>query len=106
MNTMNDITRLLQTTIGQFRIVAFLEGLSLLLLIFIAMPLKYIWNRPEFVEHIGMAHGVLFLAYVGFTVYLHFQHQWSLTKRTFFVFLASFLPFGTFVVDHTILKKL
>ena len=47
-----------------FKIVATLEGISLLLLLFVAMPLKYIFDLPEFVRVIGMAHGLLFIGYI------------------------------------------
>lgn len=103
---MNFVQQLLQTTIGRFRIIAFLEGLSLLLLLFIAMPLKYIWDQPAYVEHIGLAHGVLFIAYVLFALFLHFKRNWQLFRRTFIVVIASFIPFGTFYIDHKILRKL
>ena len=49
---------------GFFRIVAILEGVSYLLLLFFAVPLKYIWHIEIYVQTIGMAHGILFMAYV------------------------------------------
>lgn len=106
LDGMNNLNQLFQTSIDQFRVIAFLEGLSLLFLLFVAMPLKYIWNKPEFVEHIGLAHGVLFLAYIGFAVFLHFDRNWDFINRTLVVLIASFLPFGTFYIDHKILRRL
>ena len=52
-----------------FRIVAFSEGFSYLALLMIAMPLKYIWNTEEYVQNIGMAHGLLFI--VGFSHFIY-----------------------------------
>jgi integral membrane protein len=60
-------------------------------------------DMPEPVRITGMAHGILFTAYVVLLVFVHFQRKWPL-GRTFIAFLASFLPFGTFVLDAKILK--
>lgn len=81
-----------------FRITAFLEGLSYLLLLFIAVPIKYQLGDPTYVKLLGMPHGVLFVAYVGFAFYLKMEQNWSL-KTLAIVLLGSILPFGTFYVD-------
>ena len=47
-----------------FKIISFLEGISLLLLYFFAMPMKHFFDEPIYVKHIGMAHRVLFILYV------------------------------------------
>lgn len=80
------------------------EGISFLVLLGIAMPLKYIWGKPMAVSVIGMAHGVLFMAYILWAFLAKQQYKWNLTEL-FWVLLASILPFGTFVVDARILKK-
>ena len=53
-----------------FRIIAFLEGTSLLLLLFFAMPMKYYFQEPIYVRSIGMAHGILFVIYIIFAIML------------------------------------
>lgn len=88
------------------RRIGILEGASLLLLLFFAMPLKYIWDQPIFVEIIGMIHGVLFIVFVAFTLYVAMQDNWKFFNRTVWVLLSSVLPFGTFYIDHRILKPL
>lgn len=92
------IAGLLQTTLGRLRIVAFLEGISFLVLLGIAMPLKYLASNPEPVRIVGMIHGILFIAYVIFLVLTHVEHRWSFGKSTL-AFIASFVPFGTFYAD-------
>lgn len=87
-----------------FRSISFLEGLSLLLLLFIAMPLKYIWGNPEYVRVIGMAHGLLFVAYVILAIMHKFELNWKI-KTLGIVLIASIIPFGTFYVDKKYLKK-
>jgi integral membrane protein len=82
-----------------FKIIAILEGLSLLVLIFIAMPLKYIYAMPEMVAKVGMAHGVLFIAYIVMAVMLKFELNWPV-KKFLTVCLASVVPFGTFYIER------
>ena len=88
-----------------FRIVARLEGISYILLLGIAMPLKYIWNFPEPVKYVGWAHGVLFMMYAGFLPYFLFKGYWTFS-RTLLAFVASLLPFGPFVFDRKYLKTM
>jgi integral membrane protein len=95
---------MLSSSLGRFRIVAFLEGLSYILLLFIAMPLKHFAGIPEFVKHIGMAHGVLFVMYALLLIILKFQLDWSF-KKCAILFLASLLPFGTFYADKKYLRN-
>lgn len=97
---------LLASSIGVFRIIGFLEGMSFILLMFIAMPLKYIYDQPKAVEIIGMAHGVLFVVFVFFAFYLSITKKWNLFKVTAPLLLSSILPFGTFVADKKILSKM
>lgn len=87
-----------------FKIIALLEGVSLLLLLFFAMPMKYIFHQPVFVKNIGMAHGLLFIAYILLTILLKKPKNWS--WKTFgFICLASVIPFGTFYVEIKYLKN-
>jgi integral membrane protein len=95
---------MLKTTIGQLRIVALLEGLSFLILLGIAMPLKYMAGIPQAVSIVGMAHGVLFIAYIIWAVLAKSQYKMSLMEL-FWSLVASVLPFGTFVADARIFKK-
>ena len=86
-----------------FRIIALLEGLSYILLLFVAIPVKYSLGDPTYVKLLGMPHGILFVAYLGFAVYFKQEQNWSM-KTLAIVLLGSVLPFGTFYVDHKYLK--
>lgn len=79
-----------------FRIVGWLEGVSYLLLLGVAMPLKYGLDMPGMVRVVGMAHGILFMAYVGLATWIAYRQPWPL-KLLFQSYIASVLPFGTFV---------
>ena len=86
-----------------FRIVALLEGLSYLFLIFIAMPIKYLAQNDSYVKLSGMPHGVLFVLYVLVALSIRHAKKWN--KTTFLIILlASLIPFGTFYVDHKYLR--
>ena len=87
-----------------FKIIAVLEGLSLLILLFIAMPLKYIWDQPAMVKSVGMAHGLLFIAYIVFAIVLKPEQKWT-TKEFLLICIASVIPFGTFVAESKIINK-
>lgn len=87
-----------------FRITALLEGVSYILLLFIATPIKYILEDPQYVKLLGMPHGLLFVAYVAFAFMLKKDFDWN-TKQFAMVLLASIVPFGTFYIDRKYLKN-
>ncbi|OGX84758.1 hypothetical protein BEN47_15895 [Hymenobacter lapidarius] len=83
------------TSLGRLRLVGFLEGVSLLVLLGVAMPLKYLAGQPAAVRYVGMAHGVLFVVYVLLVIQVAIQYRWSFGK-TALALVASVFPFGTF----------
>ncbi|PNQ73062.1 hypothetical protein C1T31_08695 [Hanstruepera neustonica] len=86
-----------------FRIIALLEGVSYILLLFIATPVKYFMNEPKYVKLLGMPHGLLFIAYIVLAIIIGSNLKWS-SKIMRTVLLASIIPFGTFCVDKKFLK--
>jgi len=93
----------LSNTLGRLRLTGILEGFSFILLLAIAMPLKYLAGKPEMVSIVGMAHGILFVLYIILTVMAKVQYPWS-WKKMFLLWGASILPFGTFYADYKILR--
>jgi integral membrane protein len=87
-----------------FRIISFLEGVSYLLLLFIAVPIKYFQGDVSYVKMLGMPHGILFMSYIVLAVILKKTMKWSL-KSLGIVVLASVIPFGTFYVDKKYLQQ-
>jgi integral membrane protein len=87
-----------------FRITALLEGVSYLLLLFIAVPIKYLYEDPQYVKMLGMPHGILFMAYIVLAILISANMKWK-TKTILLVLLASVIPFGTFYIDKKYLKK-
>jgi integral membrane protein len=84
--------------IRQLRIVGLAEGVSFLLLLGVAMPLKYLAGLPMAVRIVGMAHGVLFIIYVLALVHAQMTVGWPV-RRVLALMLAAILPAGTFVMD-------
>ena len=96
---------LFKTNIGRLRILGFLEGTSLLLLVFVGVPLKYFASASTFVKVLGPVHGALFLLFLFNTLSVAVAHGWKFKTTTWKVLLACLVPFGTFYVDRTILRR-
>jgi integral membrane protein len=93
----------LNDPVGRVRAVGWLEGVSYLLLLGVAMPLKYLADMPEAVRYVGWAHGLLFMALLLQTAIAWLGR--SLTfRQALMVGVASLLPFGPFVIDRRLAK--
>jgi integral membrane protein len=93
-----------KSTLHRFRMIGIAEGISFLILLLIAMPLKYYFNQPLAVKYVGWAHGALFVAYIyfAFTVFAQLKKPFIwLVKAA----IAAFLPLGTFVFDRELKKE-
>ncbi|WP_126428639.1 DUF3817 domain-containing protein [Brevibacillus marinus] len=88
----------MNSALGRLRLVGYLEGTSFLLLLGVAMPLKYVWNVPEPVTVLGWLHGLLFVLYLLAAVHATIVQRWPLLRLLAAV-IASLLPFGPFVFD-------
>ena len=98
------VKNLLKTALGRLRIIAFLEGCSYLLLGF-TMILKYKYAMPQPNYVVGLAHGILFVLYVGLLLQVSLMHRWSLLKMIG-AFMASLIPFGTFWADKALFRSI
>jgi len=87
-----------QNTFLTFRRIAKIEGISFLVLLFIAMPLKYFADMPLAVRIVGSMHGIFFIAFIIWMYLVNDQYGKNL-KWMLRAFLASIIPFGTFVMD-------
>ena len=95
---------MLSTSIGRLRLIGILEGISLLVLLGIAMPLKYIAGKPEAVKITGWIHGALFILFMLAVMIVYFQRRWPF-KKVVLAFIAAFFPFGTFIFDAQLKKE-
>ena len=95
---------LLKTPIGRLRIIAFVEGCSYLLLLGIAMPLKYLAGLPVAVRMAGSLHGALFVLFCAALLHAMVVARWSMVRGGV-VFASSLVPFGTFVIDGRLKRE-
>ena len=89
---------MLETSLGRFRFVALLEGISYLILLGIAMPMKYYMEMPMMVKVVGWIHGLLFIGYLYALLQVWMEHKWSFLK-VLVAFIVSLIPFGAFILD-------
>ena len=82
-----------------FRIVAFLEGVSYILLMTLGLYFKYQLDDASYVKLLGMPHGLLFVLYIILAYFVRDDENWS-TKDFIIVLLASVIPFGTFYIER------
>ncbi len=90
--------------VSVFKITSFLEGVSYILLLFVAVPIKYLGGNDFLVKFLGMPHGLLFVAYVILALIIRSKMKWGV-RSTFIVLIASLLPFGTFYVNNHYFKE-
>ena len=95
---------MLRTPIGRLRAIAFIEGISFLLLLGVAMPLKYFAGIPAAVKTAGWIHGVLFMLYLLAVAEVTIRRRWPFA-RTFGALVASLIPFATFALDSRLRRE-
>ena len=95
---------MLSTPVGRLRIIGIVEGISFLVLLGIAMPLKHFAEMPEAVRIVGWVHGILFIGFVVALLLARDAMRWSF-RWTGLVLLAALLPFGPFVIDGRLRKE-
>lgn len=87
-----------------FIIIGRAEAISFLVLLLIAMPLKYVVDEPLAVKYTGWAHGLLFVLYMAALAYVGLGRRWRFGKMAL-LFLAAFVPGGPFIAEHKLLKE-
>ena len=93
----------MKNPIPLLRTITLMEGISFLLLLFIAMPLKYVWNMPLAVRIAGSAHGILFVIFCILLVQTWIVARWP-AARAVLIFAASIIPFGPWLVDRRMMN--
>jgi len=95
---------MLRTSIGRLRAIGFIEGVSFLLLLGVAMPLKYFAGMPQAVTAAGWLHGILFISFCIALTQAHQDANWT-PWRSGTVLIAALLPFGPFVIDKKLRRE-
>lgn len=95
---------MMRTAIGRLRAVMLLEGISYLVLLFVAMPMKYVLGMPLAVRIAGGAHGVLFVLFLAMLVQAALDREWKLSRGAL-VFAVSLVPFANFAMDRKLREE-
>lgn len=95
---------MLDSSIGRLRIISLVEGISFIVLLVIAMPMKYFWGMPNAVTVVGMVHGILFLLFCVALINAVLVARWRL-KPPLLIFLASLVPFAPLWVEHWLRRQ-
>ncbi len=95
---------LLQKPIGRLRVMGWIEGFTLIILLGVAVPLKRLFDQPELVSIIGPIHGATFIAYLTLASSSVFGGGWS-GREVLRVLGASMMPFGTFLNEGMLKRK-
>jgi integral membrane protein len=90
---------MLTTTVGRLRAAGMIEAVSFLLLLGVAMPLKYFAGMPLAVKIVGWTHGLLFIVFGVCLLVAHGERRWRI-GWTAAIFVAALLPFGPFIIDR------
>lgn len=96
---------LVSSSSKRLSILGWLEGSSLLLLLGVAVPLKYLYHEPAFVRFMGPVHGLLFVLFIFQTIHTGIALGWKFRHTTWKVLLACLIPFGTFYINTRILNN-
>ena len=95
---------MVRTSVSRLRIIGLIEGISFLILLGVAMPLKYFAGLPQAVTLVGWIHGLLFITFCIALTQAHQEAKWTLW-RTGGVLIAALLPFGPFVIDSGLRRE-
>lgn len=101
---MDHHSAMLGSPLSRLRLVGNLEGISFLVLLGIAMPLKHFAGMPLAVRIVGMLHGLLFLTFLYVLMGTSQERAWP-WRRTAFAFASSLVPFGTFALDKMLKEE-
>ncbi len=100
------MTKYLTTSLGRLRMLAFLEGITLLCMVFITVPLRVYMGVNTFSKILGPLHGTLFLLFIFNTLSFAIENNWKFKETTWKVLIACIIPFGTFYIDYKILRHI
>lgn len=94
------------SNIGRLRLLAILEGFSLLILVFVSIPLKHIYGVTALSSVLGPVHGIFFLLFIMTTISVGVENKWEFKSTTWKILIACIIPFGTFYINYKIIIPL
>ncbi len=94
----------IDTALLAYRIAAWVTGVGLLVLVVVAMPLKYIFGQPELVAIVGVAHGFLYMIYIVCTLLLAERCRWK-PVDALLILIAGTVPVASFVAERRVTQR-
>lgn len=92
------------TALRNYRVIAWVTGVGLLLLVLVAMPLKYLFGQPELVAIVGVTHGFLYMIYIVCTLLLAERCRWK-PLDALLILIAGTIPFASFVAERRVTRR-
>lgn len=92
------------TALRNYRIAAWVTGVGLLVLVLVAMPLKYFFGRPQLVAVVGVTHGFLYMTYIVTTLLLAERCRWKPLDAVL-ILLAGTVPVASFVAERRVTRR-
>jgi len=94
----------MRTAYDRYRVMAYVVGTLLIVLVFVGVPLKHFAGEPAVASVVGVAHGVLFMVYLACALQLAVGRRWSVLK-VLVVFAAGLVPFLTFYMERRVSRE-
>jgi integral membrane protein len=94
----------IETALRNYRVAAWVTGVGLLVLVFIAMPLKYFFGYPQLVSVVGVTHGFLYMAYIVCTLLLAERARWK-PLDALLILVAGTVPVVSFVAERRVTPR-
>ena len=91
----------IETALRAYRVMAWVTGVGLVILVFVGMPLKYFWGHPQVVAYVGMAHGFLYMIYILCTLVLAERCRWK-PVDALVILLAGTVPLAGFFAERRV----
>jgi integral membrane protein len=94
----------IETALRAYRIAAWVTGVGLLILVFVAMPLKYFFGMPELTAIVGVTHGFLYMIYIVCTLLLAERCRWK-PFDALLILLAGTIPLAGFFAERRVTRR-
>jgi integral membrane protein len=92
------------TPLIRFRVMAYVTGVLLLVLVFVAVPLRYLGGEPTLSKIVSPIHGFMYMVYLAVTFHLAVLRRWPLA-RTVLILLAGTVPVMSFVAERSVTRR-
>ncbi len=94
----------IETALRNYRIAAWITGIGLAVLVFVALPLKYFFGQPQLTSVVGVTHGFLYMIYIVCTLLLAERCRWK-PLDALLILIAGTVPLASFFAEHRVTQR-